>query len=275
MRVLYDNKLVSSLLLFFDNQIQKNGNGFINNSGLFYPVMSDIQGYTAFAAPFKPLCNDVSISGATVMSGISINGNPISIGQSGLYSINHDRGMVYFTGNVGTPVISGNYAIKEFGVYLADQPEYKLLFETKYITNTKHNQVLTGLPLDTKTCPAIFVRVADSENKPFAFGGTDDNSIRLRIVIVTDNEFQRISVCNIFKNMNLKNVPIYNSLPFDRNGAFTGINYNYNNLSLDTTNTPTIMKSKIITVNSKEGTPNDNKTTSIVEMDISTMMGHF
>lgn len=276
MNVQIDNKIISSLLLFIDHEIQKNGQAYANYSGRFYPISGGIQGLTAYAAPFKPLVNDTSISGANVMSGVYVNGNYVSVGQSGLHSINHDQGTVYFNSPLpASAVVSGNYAIKEFGVNLTDQTEQKLLFETKYLTNTKHNQVLSGLPLDTKTSPALFVKVREMENLPFAFGRIDDNNLKIRVIVITDNEFQRVGVCNILKNLNLRTFPIYSTLPFDRNGAFTGVNYNFDTINAETGYYPWILKSKVVTLPQRDDLPNVTKPSAMVDLEISTVMTHF
>ena len=276
MTVQFDTKLISSILLFIDHEILKHGRAFSNHSGRLYPITGGIQGLYAYAAPFKPLCNDTSITGATVMTGVYLNGNYVSVGQSGLHSINHNQGTAYFTGSLpSSTIVSGNYAIREFGVKMTDKPEYKLLFETKYLTNTKHNQVLSGLPLDTETSPIVYVRTDDSENLPFAFGRVDNATVKIRVIVVADTEYQKVGVCNILRNLNTRQIPIYETLPFDRNGAFTGINYNYDNIAVDTGYYPWILKSRVLSVPIRDDMPNKEKKMAIVDLDVSTVMTHF
>jgi hypothetical protein len=275
MKVQFDNKLISSFLLFLDHEIQENGTAFYNASGLLYPINSTIQGLYAYATPYKQLCNDTAITGANIISGLYLNNNLVTIGQSGLYAINHYQGTAYFTGQLpASTVVSGNYAIKEFNVELTDQVEYKLLFETKFVTNSKFNQVLTGLPLDTKICPGVFVRFKIGENKPFAFGGLDDNNIKIRTVVVSENEFQKIGICNILKNLNLRVFPIINSTPFDHLGNYTGIKYNYDNLSVNSGYYPLIMDAKVVDVPLVGEYTNITRNTAIVDFTISTIMQH-
>jgi len=275
MQVQFDNRLISSFLLFLDNQIQSKGVCYTNYSGRLYPITSPYQGLYAYATPFKQLCNDTSISGANVMSGVYLNGVFVTVGQSGLYSINHKQGTAYFTGQLSSSVVvSGRYAIKDFNIELADQVEYKLLYETKYVTNSKFNQTLSGLPLDVKTAPVIFLRPKNIENKPFAFGGIDDNEMKIRAIIVADNEFQRIGVCNILKNLNLKGFSIVNSTPFDYLGNFTGLNYSYSGLSYDTVYSPLITEAKVIDVPRVGELENFGRATAIVDFSISTYMRH-
>lgn len=271
-----DNKIVSSFLLYLDNKIQQRGGAFYNTNGLFYPAQSNINGLYAYTCPYKQLCNDTSVSGATVMSGVYINNNYISVGQSGLVAINHYDGALYF--NSGLPkntTISGNFAVKDFSVYLSDQPDYKILFATKFFPNPKYGpQPQSGLPLDAKTAPAIYLTIKNQENKPFAFAGLDDNSINIRAVVVSDTAYEKIAVCNIFKNLFMRPFKIVTSTPFDYLGNMTGVNYNYNTLSYSDFYRPIVLKSKVTEVNLDGEYIDIKKQFAFVDIEISTWAGN-
>jgi hypothetical protein len=100
----FDNRLISSFLLLLDHEVQRRGTAFINVSGQLYQVPSNLANTNTYTSPYKGWCNDTSISGATIASGVFLNNNFITIGQSGLDSINHYEGAVYFTG-VNFPLI--------------------------------------------------------------------------------------------------------------------------------------------------------------------------
>ena len=227
-----DNRIISSFLLFLDYQVQQQGLSYTNSSGLFYPALSDVAGLYAYTCPYKQLCNDTSISGATIMSGVYLNGSYTNIGQNHLVSINHYNGAVYFSQPLlPSVIISGNFAIKDFSVYLSDQPDYKVLFDSKYVPNPKYGDdiPISGVPLEAKTAPAIILVIKDQEQRALAFAGIDDNTIRIRAVAVCENLYQKVAVCNILKNFRLKGLPIpaTGALPFDYLGNYTGLNYNY------------------------------------------------
>lgn len=275
MKVTFDLNLLTSFLLCIDHELQYKGEAYTNYSGSFYPVQTKIAGKYAYAAPFRQLVNDTSISGANVLSGVYLNGNFVTIGQSGLSMINHDLGTVYF--NSGLPVntsVSGRYAIKDFSIQYTDQLEYKLLFETKYVTNSLFNQTLSGLASDVKTCPAIFLKPRITENKGFSFGGLDDNNFKIRAILIADKEFQRISACNILKNMNLRTFNVTASTPFDYLGNYTGLNYNYNNLNFMSGYEPLITEVKIIDVPLKGEFQDIGKSIAMVDFTVSTIMRH-
>jgi hypothetical protein len=275
MKVSFDIKILSSFLLFIDHELQSKAEAFFNNSGRLYPVSTNVNGFTAYATPYRQLCNDTSISGANIMSGVYVNGNFVGIGQSGLRMINHDLGTAYFSGTLpANAVVSGRYAIKDFSIQYTDQIEYKLLFETKYVTNSKFNQTLSGLASDVKTSPAIFLRAKVTENLPFSFGGLDDNSFKIRAILIADNEFQRIAACNVFKNMNLRTFNVVDSTPFDYLGNYTGLNYNYNNLSFVSGYESLISEVKVIDVPLKGEFENVPRSIAMVDFTVSTIMRH-
>lgn len=275
MRVPFDVRFLSSFLLFLDHELQSKAEAYTNHSGLLYPVHTSLNGLTAYSTPFRQLCNDTSISGANIMSGVYLNGNFVGIGTSGLTMINHDIGTVYF--NTGLPAatsVSGQYAIKDFNIQFTDQVEYKLLFETKYVTNSKFNQTLSGLASDVKTSPAIFLKAKLTENQPFAFGGLDDNNFKIRAVLVADNEFQRIAACNVFKNLNLRVFNVANSTPFDYLGNYTGLNYDYTALSPFSGYEPLITEVRVIDVPLKGEFENVPKNIAMIDFTVSTVMRH-
>lgn len=251
MQIQFDNRIMSSLQLFVDHEILSKGLAYSSKSSYFYPVASQHQGLYAYSAPYKQLCNDTSITGANVMSGVYVDGNYVTIGQSGLHSINHYEGTVYFTGQIaGANRISGNYSVKEFNVKMTDKLEGALLFDTKYLLHDKYNQTLSGLGPNTETLPIIYLKMMGGQNKPFCLGGVDDNQINVRAVVIADNSFLLTAATNILKNCNYKGIPIYSGLPFGRNGAYTGVNYNYTGLAL-LDEEPLITESKVINVSSK------------------------
>lgn len=275
MQVQFDNRLISSFLLMIDHEVQKRGAAYYNYSGLFYPAKNSTNNIYTYTSPFKQLSNDTSVTGANIISGVYVNGTFVTVGQSGLRSINHYQGAVNFNSQLpASTAVSGRYAVKEFNVELVDQQEWKLLFDTKFISNNQYNQVLSGLALDTKITPAIFIRSKVQENKPFSIGGLEDNIVKLRAVVIAENEFQKVAVCSILKNLNYRPVNIVNSTPFDALGNMTGINYNYEQLSFDTSYHTWILGVKYVDVPQVGQFKDILRNMAIIDFDISTIIRH-
>ncbi len=242
----FAHKLVSSFFLYLDHKILEKGSGFTNISANFYKLQSTISGSTIYTAPYKQLMNDFSISGATQITGVYVNNVFTPVGSGNITAINHAQGAVYFSSPPSNgAIISGDVSVKDFNLYLTNQLEYKLLFETKYFSNSRYSQQLSGLQLDSKTSPAIFLKVKDSESKPGYFGGGKDDTTEIRAIIITDNEYQKLGVCQIMRDLTQKPFNIVASTPFDYAGNYTGLSYNYNNLNFDTSVSPFVMGVKV------------------------------
>lgn len=270
-----DTKLVTSFLLFIDHEIQRQGSAFSNKSGYFYPARNKVANSYTYTCSYKQLCNDTSISGANIMSGVYLNGSYVSVGQSGLTSINHYDGSVTFSQQLpAQTVISGNFAVKEFSIYLSDEPDYKVLLDTKFRSNPKFAQQATGMALDEKSMPAVILVVKEQEARPLAFAGIDDNYMAIRAMVVCENVYQRISVCNILKNFRLKNIKLVSSSPLDYLGNMTGANYNYDNLSGYDFYAPFIQSAKTVNIPQQGDYDDIVRHFAMADFDISTWGGH-
>ena len=243
MKAHYENKVMSSLMLFVDHYVLSKGEAYTNIPTYFYPTTNLYNGYYTYSAPFRQMVSDDSIAGATVMKNLFVNGQPNPIGTNDLHGINHYKGQVYFTSDQGNAVISGNYSVKDFNVYLTNDPEQKLLFDTKYQLNPKVPQQLSGLAPDAQPYPAIFIKNMGGTNDPFAFGGIDNTITNARMVVLADSSFKLDAVCGILKDLKNKSIPIAEDLPFDAMGSYTGQNYNYN--ALTTTHGPRIWDARV------------------------------
>lgn len=233
MKINFQNILTSSFLLFLDNLILKKGEAHSPVSSNFYPISGVYDGYYTYAAPYKQIVNDVSISGIQQLSGVYLNNTFIVPGQSGLVAINHQDGQVIFNSNKNAYTISGNYSIKDFNVYLTDKSEETILFTTKIENKNRKPQTLRGLESDEITYPAVFVRFDNSMNDPFAFGGTDMTKVELRTIIMANSMFSLDAVCGILRDSAhdffflVKN----SDLNMNAMSAYTGSSYNYSGVS--------------------------------------------
>jgi hypothetical protein len=239
----WENKIMSSMLQFVDHEVCSKGQAFMNHVGTFYPINSKYSSYHAYALPFKQVVGDSSITNATVMQGVSVDGNYAGfdctnspcVGDNDLRGILHHKGQVIFAADKSSNTITGNLSIKEYNIYITTKLEEELLFNTKYQANPKINQSLAGLTNEEETFPAIFLKNMGGTNDPLCFGGIDNVKTRVRAVILSDSAYSLDALCNILKNTARKNLPIIENLPFNSIGAFTGVIYNYQDLSSSST----------------------------------------
>ena len=228
MKPQFENVLMSSMVLWFDHTLIKKGEAFSNYNSEFYPITNIYNGYYSYGAPFKNLIRDESITGANIISGVYLNNNFITTGKSGLVAINADQGQLYFSSELNNPTISGNYAVKDYGIYLTNENEEKILFETKFNLNPKTTENPTGLPINAQTYPAIYLKNNGGNNTPLAFGGLDSTNINVRAIVISDSIFSMDAVTSIFKDVTRTYIPIIqpNEMPFNSlNGLKSRYNY--------------------------------------------------
>jgi len=230
MKIQLDNNLMSSMILWMDNKILSKGEAFTNHRGLFYESNDIFNELKTFALPFKQIVADSSIDNATILSGVYINGVYSNVGENGLSGIDPYKGLIYLNQNNNYNEISGNYAVKDFNVYLASDTEEKILFETQYKIRSKTSQNPTGIFNDSITYPAIFLKYNYSSNKPFAFGGEDMTCINVRAIVLADNLFSLDAVNSILRDTNNTHIPLLNDFPTDILGCINNGHYNYNQL---------------------------------------------
>jgi len=231
MKIQLDNILMSSMIMWMDNILLKKGEAFQNFNSQFYPITNIYNGFYSYGLPFKQVVSDSSISGANLLSGVYVNNSFIKVGQSGLTGINPNQGQVYFTGSQAGKTLSGTYAVKDFNIYLTNQPEEELLFETEYKIRPKTTQTATGLALESITYPCIFLKNNGGINEPFALGGQDQTMLEVRAVVLADNMFNLDAVCSILKDTARRYVPLINPAPFNNFGSLNSGYFNYNTLT--------------------------------------------
>ncbi len=237
MKAQFDNTVMSSFYLWFDHTLLTKGEAFTNFSSGFYDANSIFQSYHTYGAPFKQLVSDVSVTGATVMNGLTFNGTPIIRGQMGFAAINFEKGHVYFTTPVTSPstVLAADYAVKDFNVFVTNDLEEQLLFETQYKLRNKTDASVDSIADSAKTYPAIFLKNNGSLNEPFEFGGGDMTNVDIRAIVLADSQFKLDAVASIFRDRAKTRIPLITEtrMPFNSLGDFVNVNipYNYVNLS--------------------------------------------
>ena len=228
MKPQFENVLMSSMLLWFDHTLVKKGEAFSNHGSKFYPITNIFNGYYTYGAPFKNLIRDESIPNADIISGVYIDNIFTTTGDTGLIAINADQGQLYFDSDQSSSTISGDYAVKDYGIYLTNENEEKILFETKFNLNPKTTENPTGLPINAQTYPAIYLKNNGGNNEPLAFGGLDSTNINVRAIVISDSIFSMDAVTSIFKDTVRTYIPLIQpaEMPFNSlNGLKSGYNY--------------------------------------------------
>jgi len=238
MKPQFDNQIMSSMLLWFDNKLLTKGEAFQNTTGQFYSVLDDYYGYNTYASSYSQIVSDASIAGATIATELYLGCAPWSPsntpGASPLIAIDYNNGRSYWDAAYASD-ITGSFAIKDFNVFLTNQTEDEILFQSQY---TNRNQITglvpTGLEPDTKTYPVVYLKNDGSYNVPFAFGGQDNTIMNIRAIVVADSQFEVDAIGSIFRDEKMTNIALFEEtdMPFNSFGGYRdNVQYNYTGIT--------------------------------------------
>jgi len=207
MKPQFQHTLVTSFYLWFDNYLQKNGEAYKNKTGIFYNMTDDRldSTYNVYSSPYKQfvfdsglhtgVVNSQGTEGAIVLdriSGETDDGAALEFvrGTSGL-KIDYENGRVFFTGDDNsklpgnTLALSGQFAVKDFNLYVTNQTEEDLVIE-KFKTNNRFGNLETsGVAPYDQVLPAVFIGAETIKNEPLAFGGLDTTKTNVKAVVMT------------------------------------------------------------------------------------------
>tara|TARA_Y100000816_G_C26000310_1_gene522657 strand:- start:146 stop:991 length:846 start_codon:yes stop_codon:yes gene_type:complete len=231
MKPQFQHLLTTSFMLWADNYIVRRGDAYTNYTSTFYPDTGDMRlgdNLVAYSSPHKQWVFDEHIESATVASGIMDDGTFINRGDNGLV-LDFDNGRAILNSSFGMEktTISGSYAVKDFNFYITNQTEEQLIIESKYDTNSRFKQELSGIDPYSQVVPAIFVNPETTENEPYAFGGEDKTMTNIRCVVFAENTYQLDGALSVFADS--KNEVFaklgFEDYPLSEYGDASGFNY--------------------------------------------------
>lgn len=236
MKSQFDNRVMSNFFMWFDHTLLKKGEAFTNHDSKLYSVNNLYQGYNTYGSPFKQFVSDASIPGANIINQVYINGVATNRNNNGFVAINYGMGQTYFSAPVDTTAtpLSGRYAVKDFNVYLTNDVEEKLLFETQFSLSPRTTQSPTGVPPESLTYPAVFLKNNGGHNEPFAFGGLDKTIFNVRAIVLADSQYNLDAVSSVFRDTSKTFVPLIEeaNMPYNSLGDLkNGVVYNFDSLT--------------------------------------------
>ena len=233
MKPQFDNQIMSSLLLWFDNKLLTKGEAHQNTTGQFYSVSDEYYGYSTYASTYSQIVSDASVDGAVIPTGLYAGNTLVNVGEggsNGLYAIDYNNGRSYWSGTQSSDV-TGSFSIKDFNTYLTNSTEDEILFQTQYTNRNEISTVVpTGLEQGTKTYPVVYLKNNGSFNEPFAFGGQDNTIMNVRAIVIADSQFEVDAIGSLFRDQRMTNVPIFepSEMPFNQFGYYKNdVQYNY------------------------------------------------
>ena len=242
MKPQFDQKLLSSFYLWFDDRIVRYGEAIESGSQNFYYSPNSVDIANNQVAYYSPDRQFVA-HGYDVPSGVYIDStgsydfilqNPNN--STGLM-IDHDQGRVILNSSMGTELsISGNFSRKTMNTYITNESEEELLLNTDFLLADQDDQTflesITGFASLNYTVPACFISYNSSLNKPFALGGLQDTRSNIRAVVVANDNYSLDSTLSLFRDSAEVCVPIidYAEFPFGEHFHLKSPPFNYETL---------------------------------------------
>jgi len=233
----FQHKLTSSFFLWFDNFLLKKGEAYSNKTGeLFNYADPRLDSrYVAYGSPYKQWVTDSSISGAVIPTGVSVVGAGTSGRDDGVV-FDFENGRALFSGSDTSMTVTGEFAVKDFSVYLTNDTEDDLIVENKYTVNSRiPSGPLTYIEPYDDVVPAIFLSISQAENSAFALGGMQETKVQAKAVILAEDTYQLDGVMSIFMdsvNEVIAAIPM-SGYPITELGDLKDGNFNYTGLAND------------------------------------------
>ena len=233
MKPQFDHRLQSSFYLWVDDRMTRYWEAVesgITQTFHYSSLGVDIpSNQVAYYSPDRQLVgNGLDVPSGVWVSGILDNaGAPMDytfVGQTtGLdpdptgLMIDFDLGRVVMgtgitTGDATSLSITGGFNRKAFNVYMTNETEEQLLLNSDFIIADQSDETflqnVTGLGSPNYTLPAAFVSYNASMNKPFAFGGMQDTRSNIRVVTVSEDNYELDGVLSLFRDSTEVAVPL-------------------------------------------------------------------
>jgi len=229
----FQHRLTTSFFLWFDNFLTTKGEAYSDKTGDFFyyddPRIDST--YTVFGSPYKQWVADSSITGANIPTGVFINGG--FSGRNDGVVLDFDNGRVLASGAPTGAAVTGSFAVKDFNIYFTNDTEEDLVVENKYKVNSRLPSANYDYiaPYDD-VVPAIFLAAADTQNKPYAFGGLQQTEVMVKAVVLAEDPYQLDGVLSIFADSVdevIGNIP-FTGYPITELGDLKDGSYNYTGL---------------------------------------------
>lgn len=210
----FQHKLTNSFMLWFDNYLLTKGQAYTNVSSNFYGYTDEriASIYKAYGSPYKQWVTDSSIAGATIPSGVYINGTFRDRDDGVILDFENGRAL-WQTASTSLSV-SGDFAVKDFNIYYSNETEEDLIVENKYTVNSRFPSPVESYisPYD-QVVPAIFLSMASMNNKGFALGGMEETTVRANAVVLAEDSYQLDGVLSIFSDSRNE---VFNMIPMSQ-----------------------------------------------------------
>lgn len=226
----YGHKLITSLKEYIDYRLLKDIQAFSVKTGSLFRYTDDkFYNKTVYGSSYAQWVYHKEVSGVIVPSGF------MSYSRSGDgMSIDFINGRVLFDSGHTNLSITGTWTIPNINTYITTYPTSKLLSEKNFQLPPDYKQATTYLPPYSSVLPALFLRLSDTDNKPWAFGGEQMTEYNIAITALVNNPRYMIGLFDVIRDLQERNLPILSTSPINNYGDLKDSNWNYSNFLTNT-----------------------------------------
>jgi len=252
MKAQYDQTLLSSFYLWFEKQLIKDDvKAYTTNleNTFKYVDYPDLPpNFIGYQGQFRQLVADSSIENPN--TGIFIDGDFVTAdsSQNGGVFIDYNNGRVIVPNSSGENLdITAQSAVKEVNTYIANDSDLSVILESDFLevgqtTPYFYNQ---SDKLDEKVyfLPACFISMVSSTNDPHCLGGQDETKNRIRVLVISRDNFVIDSVCSKFRDTAREAIDLidYEDFPYGFSYSLKNFPYTYEDLSQQSSNSKVLI----------------------------------
>ena len=283
MKAQVDQNILSSFYLWFENQLLGSSakaykinldNAF--TSGSFPDVPPS---HVAFQGKYRSLVGEHNVDNPN--SGFFLGSSFITgnYDENGGVFTDYENGRLIFPqasgAEIGSTALTANSTVKEVNTYITNDTDAQIIIHSDFkdsATELPYQYSKTGeFDETTYFLPACFISVASSDNTEFSFGGEEDTRTRMRVMVLSFDNYTLDSVLSLFRDTvrkDITHIP-YEDFPYGFSFSLKDFPYSYDSL-VDAQSSPTkshiqeVSVSKIVSERIRE---NLNKNISIGYID--------
>jgi len=224
-----DHMILSSVKEFIDYNMLSSIGAFATEELPLYRDENDDEmgpNYTLYSSSRQQWVYDESIAGAIVPDGVMHSGGILHRGDNGL-RIDYKNGRAVFDQNtvVTDPRVMTSY--KLFNSYVTGTIDNELYMNTLFDMSPEYFKADKPLLSNSFIGPCYFVKIHQTSNEGFAFGGLDKTIFNVKILILARSEYEFVSMGSVLRDLKYKNFKILQSTPLDEFGDTKTIPWNY------------------------------------------------
>tara|TARA_R110001583_G_scaffold103163_13_gene250263 strand:- start:1298 stop:2182 length:885 start_codon:yes stop_codon:yes gene_type:complete len=244
MKAQFDQNVLSSFYLWFENRLLGSSakayqinldNAFTSGS------FSDIPAtHIGFQGKYRSLVGEYNIDNPN--SGFFL-GNDFITGnydKNGGVFTDYENGRLIFPqasgAEIGGTELTANSTVKEVNTYITNDTDAQIILHSDFkdsATELPYQYGKTGeYDETTYFLPACFISVASSDNTEFAFGGEEDTKTRMRVMVLSFDNYTLDSVLSMFRDTvrkDITHIP-YEDFPYGFSFSLKDFPYSYDNL---------------------------------------------